>query len=180
MFAGLMGTVDLPPAVKGLLPPPPQRTASVGGGGPVVRARPEWADAKFHASYGGNWWTTDYNHALALGKKHGRRVLLNFTGVFCTNCRTMEGGLFLDPAVMAEFDEMVLADLYTDIPTEAIGEEFHTPVAVSKANQKLRSEKYGTTANPYYVILSPDGEIIADEGYQPDREAFLRFLRAGK
>jgi len=181
MLAGLMGSVDLPPWMKGLLPPAPARTANMGGAAaPQQRARPAWADDEFHALHGGNWWTTDYERARALGREHGQRVLLNFTGVFCSNCRTMEGGLFLDPEVMAEFDGMVLADLYTDIPNEAEGAKFHTPVAVSEANQKLRAEVYGTTANPHYVILSPDGDVIAISGFESSRKTFLEFLRSGK
>jgi len=180
MFAGLMGTLDLPAWMKGLLPPAPQRVALGGAAAVPQRDLPAWADSKFHRAYGGNWWTTDYEHARTLGRRNDRRILLNFTGVFCTNCRTMEGGLFLDPEVMAEFDEMVLADLFTDIPTEELGQEFHTPLAVSKANQDLRAGTYGTTANPYYVILSPDGKVIADSGYETDRETFVEFLRSGK
>ncbi|MEN8149263.1 MAG: cytochrome c biogenesis protein CcdA [Planctomycetota bacterium] len=179
MFAGLMGTLDLPAWMKGLLPPAPQRMAG-GAGGPVERAKPAWADEEFHAVYGGNWWTTDHERALELGSQHGKRVLFNFTGIFCTNCRTMEGGLFLDPDVMAEFDDMVLADLYTDIPTEEAGAEFHTSVELSRANNDLRYETYDTVANPFYVIFSPEGEVLATSGYLPSRSAFLEFLRSGK
>jgi thiol:disulfide interchange protein DsbD len=183
LFGGLMGTLRLPGWIQGLLPPRTAYASSSGGlgGNQVVeRPRPDWADESFHAMYGGNWWTTDHDRALELGRKHGRRVFLNFTGIFCTNCRTMEQGLFLDPEVTAEFDEMVLADLYTDIPNEAQGAKFHTTVPVSKRNNELRSKTYGTTANPHYVILSPGGEIIATSGYEANRETFLEFLRAGK
>ena len=41
-------------------------------------------------------------------------------------------------------------------------------------------EGYGTAANPHYVLLSPEGEVLAETGYTRDVAAFLAFLRTGK
>ena len=35
-------------------------------------------------------------------RKEGKRILLNFTGIYCTNCRDMETGLLPLPEVVAE------------------------------------------------------------------------------
>jgi thiol:disulfide interchange protein DsbD len=196
LFAGLMGRVRLPPWMSGLLPPETGVIAAGAGGGGgseglasgiVALPKPAWADETFHPAYGGDWWSNDRERALEIGKREGRRVFLNFTGIFCTNCRTMEKGLFLDPEVQAEFAEMILVDLYTDVPKNRPDLEKlkRTTRARSEANNELRSRRredggYHTTKNPYYVIHAPDGRILAESGYQPDREKFLRFLRTGR
>ena len=187
LFGGLMNQVTLPAWIQGLLPPQEMvvaRATGTGGSSPAVaRAgpKPEFADETFHPGFGGVWWTTDYERGLEIGKRTGRRVLLNFTGIYCSNCRTMEAGHFELPAVRQEFEKMVLVELWTDIPNDEAGERYgtHTTAEVSRRYQDLRREEYRTTTNPLYVVLSQDGERLADMGYTGDLNEFLDFLRTG-
>jgi hypothetical protein len=94
----------------------------------------------------------------------------------------METGFFELPAVRQEFEKMVLVELWTDIPNDEAGDRFgtHTTAETSRRYQDLRREVYGTAANPHYVVLSPEGEPLADSGYTGDLNEFLEFLRTGE
>jgi thiol:disulfide interchange protein DsbD len=187
LFAGLMNQVTMPAWIQGLLPPQEAvvaRATGAGGSSPaVVQAgpKPEFADETFHPGFGGVWWTTDYERGLSVARRSGRRVFLNFTGIYCTNCRTMETGFFELPAVRQEFEKMVLVELWTDIPNDEAGERHgtHTTEEMSRRYQELRREEYRTTANPHYVILSPEGKRLAEMGYTGDLNEFLTCLGTG-
>ncbi len=183
LFSGLMGQVRLASWIQGLLPPraavdlmamtpPPDRQAG--------------SDEKFNVGFGNVPWTTDYEYGLEVGKTEGKRILLNFTGIYCTNCRDMETGILPLPEVVEELRKLVLVELWTDIPNDAVGEKFgtHTTRKQSRRYQKLRStpkpEGYGTAANPHYVLLSPEGKVLAETGYTRDAGAFVAFLKTGK
>ncbi len=187
LLAGLVNQVTLPGWIQGLLPPRAPAFAAGGGGGPREAAapRPDFADETFHPGHAGLWWTADYERGLAVGRKTGRRIFLNFTGIFCSNCRTMEAAMFPRPRVREALSKMVLVDLVTDLPSDEAGVRngTHTTAEMSRRYQELRRkpppEGYGTTANPHYVILAPDGTRLAQSGYEQDEEAFLRFLGTG-
>ena len=71
---------------------------------------------------------------------------------------------------------------WLDIPNDEAGDRFgtHTTAEASRRYQELRREVYGTAANPHYVVLSPEGERLADSGYTGDLNEFLDFLRTGE
>jgi thiol:disulfide interchange protein len=181
LFAGLMGQVKLASWLQGLLPPRPasalMATSTIETGG---------AESKFHVGFGNVPWTTDYEFGLETGKREQKRILLNFTGIYCTNCRDMETGILPLDRVREELEVLVCVELWTDLPSDAVGRKFgtHTTLEMSRRYQELRSkpapEGYGTTANPHFVLLSPDGVVLAETGYTRDVEAFVAFLRTGK
>jgi thiol:disulfide interchange protein DsbD len=183
LFGGLMGQVRLASWIQGLLPPRAAVDLMASAPRPEVMGS---TDAKFHLGFGNVPWTTDYEHGLAVGEAEGKRILLNFTGIYCTNCRDMETGLLPLPEVVEELRNLVLVELWTDIPNDAVGEKFrtHTTREQSRRYQELRSaeppEGYGTEANPQYVLLSPRGQVLAEMGYTRDAKAFISFLRTGK
>lgn len=183
LFGGLMGQVRLASWIQGLLPPRAAMELMATAPPPDAHGG---TDEKFHVGFGNVPWTTDYEYGLALGKKENKRILLNFTGIFCTNCRDMETGVLPLPEVVEELRELVLVELWTDIPNDAVGKKFqtHTTKEQSKRYQKLRSapppEGYGTAANPQYVLLSPEGKVLAETGYTRDVKAFVAFLKTGK
>jgi len=183
LFGGLMGRVHLASWIQGLLPP--RAPAEMMAAAPAAQRHGN-TNEKFHVGFGNVAWTTDYDYGLQLGKSEGKRILLNFTGIFCTNCRDMETGILPLPEVVAELEDLVLVELWTDIPNDTVGEKFrtHTTTELSRRYQKLRSGRppdgYGTAANPHYVLLSPDGKPLGSMGYTRDAKAFTDFLRTGK
>lgn len=111
-------------------------------------------------------WLEDVEAAKSVAKTQGKLLLLNFTGVTCTNCRQMEQGVFPQTAVRERLDRYVLVELYTDRDRES-----------DRKNLKLRDELTKSATNPVYVVLRPDGSVV--KTLQPvalSAEEFLNFL----
>ena len=92
------------------------------------------------------WMVNDLPAALAQAKREQKRVLVNFTGVTCTNCRWMESNMFTDPSIKKELENFVLAELFTDRETSE-----------DERNGQLQAEKFGTVALPLYAIIDSKG-----------------------
>jgi thiol:disulfide interchange protein len=111
-------------------------------------------------------WLQSYPEALAAARQSGQPIFVDFTGVTCTNCRLMEKNIFARQDVAAIFDDFVLVQLWTDLPTEQ-----------SRANQVMQQQRFGTVALPYYAVITPDDKILDTfEGFTRDAEEFKRFL----
>lgn len=109
----------------------------------------------------------NYEEAVALAKKTGRTIFVDFTGVTCVNCRLMEKKVFPDKRVQEEFDKMVIVQLYTDRPNPE-----------DEANKKLQDKLASNIALPTYVLVKPDGTVIDKyEGLSPTIEEFVGFLK---
>ena len=97
-------------------------------------------------------------------------VFIDFTGYTCTNCRWMEINVFELVEVQHLFEDFILVKLYTDGK-----EEIHT------YNRKLEIDRFGTAALPYYVILSPQDELISTfPGMDVNSQNFIDFLKSSK
>jgi thiol:disulfide interchange protein DsbD len=79
----------------------------------------------------------------------------------------MKANMFTKPEIAAVLkSSYILVDLYTDGTDEA-----------SQANQKLEESKFGTIAEPFYVIYDPDQNVIATfPQVTRDSAEFLAFL----
>ncbi len=114
-------------------------------------------------------WHESLEDALAEAKEIDRPIFVDFTGVTCTNCRWMEKNIFVKKDVAALLDNYVGAQIWTDKRNEA-----------SRANRKMQEERFQTTALPYYVLLSPEDEVIDSfDGLTRDPEQFKAFLQGG-
>ncbi|MFZ4508297.1 MAG: protein-disulfide reductase DsbD family protein [Fimbriimonas sp.] len=114
-------------------------------------------------------WLSSYDKALAQAKETGKPVLIDFTGVSCTNCRLMEKNVFVKPIVDTKFNEFILAKLYTDRDTPE-----------DAANQKLQEKLAGTVTLPLYVVVSPDGTPLKIfEGAERNEVKYVEFLQSG-
>jgi thiol:disulfide interchange protein len=115
------------------------------------------------------WMKDQYREALERARREGKLVFVDFTGYACTNCHWMRANMLSKPEIVAVLKDFVLVELYTD------GTD-----AASEANQKLQLEKFGTIAEPFYVILDPDEKLIAKyEGQTNDVAEYLAFLKKG-
>ena len=113
-------------------------------------------------------WYRSLDDGLAEARATGKSVFIDFTGYTCTNCRWMEANVFVKKDVHDRFKEMVLVQLYTD------GGPNH------RENQEYEIERFGTAALPFYVILSPDYEVIATfPGMTRNINDFIDFLDVG-
>ncbi len=115
------------------------------------------------------WITNDYEQALAVAKRDGKRIFVDYTGYTCTNCRWMEVNMLPRPEVREQLARFVLVRLYTD----GEGEIF-------QKQQRLQQEKYKTVALPYYAVENADGSPIASfPGLTRDPAKFVGFLKKG-
>ena len=113
-------------------------------------------------------WYKDLNQAFEVSIVSGKPIFVDFTGYTCTNCRWMEVNVFIKPEVKERFEKMTLVQLYTD------GGPNH------KENQIYEIERFGTAALPYYVILSPNDEVISTfPGMTRNINDFIDFLDSG-
>jgi thiol:disulfide interchange protein DsbD len=113
------------------------------------------------------WLKNDLPGALAKAKAEGKRVLVDFTGYACTNCHWMKANMFTKPEIAAALKSgYILVDLYTDGTDET-----------SQANQKLEESKFGTSAEPFYVIYDAEQNVIATfPQVTRDAAEYLAFL----
>jgi thiol:disulfide interchange protein DsbD len=138
--------------LEAFLPPPPE---SLKAGVATAEASNELP-----------WIMNDYDQALALAKRQGKRVFVDYTGYTCTNCRWMEVNMFPRDDVRRQMSKFVLVRLYTD----GEGEVF-------QKQQKLQQEKYKTVALPYYAIENADGSPVTSfPGLTRDPAQFVAFL----
>ena len=113
-------------------------------------------------------WYRNLDEGLAKARATGKSVFIDFTGYTCTNCRWMEANTFTKSEVKHRFGEMILVQLYTD------GGPNH------RENQQYEIDRFGTAALPFYVILSPDDDVITTfPGMTRSLDDFLDFLDKG-
>ena len=114
------------------------------------------------------WYVDDYDGALQRAKKEGKPLFIDFTGVYCANCRVMERRVFPTESVKKQFDKMILTRLYVDKKD-----------SLSQVYAKLQFEKYKQATQPYYVLLDPKDEttLVDTGGYVPN--GFSNFLEKG-
>lgn len=130
----------------------------------------------------------DYDQALSCARAQDKPVFVDFTGHGCNNCREMENSVWSDPEVLKMLrDEYVVVALYVDDKTEMAEEDW----AVSEKNGKVKKTigsknidfqetRFGANAQPYYVLLDNDGDMLMiPRSYSKDKAAFLTFLKKG-
>jgi len=132
--------------------------------------------------------TTDYSQGLALAAEQGKPVLLDFTGYGCVNCRKIEAAVWTDPRVSDMINnDFVLVSLFVDEKSQ-----LEAPVTVVENGQAIKIRtvgdkwsllqrvRFGANAQPFYVILSPDGSLISGPyTFDTDVNHFLSFLKSG-
>jgi thiol:disulfide interchange protein DsbD len=135
-----------------------------------LRESPKTGVATAQASSELPWITNDYQQALAVARRDGKRIFVDYSGYTCTNCRWMEVNMFPRDDVREQMSTFVLVRLYTD----GEGEVF-------QKQQKLQQDKYKTVALPYYAIENADGSPVTSfPGLTRDHSQFVAFLQKGQ
>ena len=131
----------------------------------------------------------DYDQALAAAKKAGKPLLIDFTGHGCVNCRKMEENVWADPAVLSRLkNDFVMVALYIDERQELPEDKWYTSdydgkvkKTVGKQNADFQITKFNNNAQPYYVILDHQEELLAKpHAYDTDIQNFTEFLDGAK
>ena len=125
---------------------------------------------------------------LAASKETGKPVFVDITGHGCVNCREMESRVWSDPIVLEMLkNDFVIVALYTDDKTRLKAEDQVTDAQTGKvykdlgrANSYIARTNWNVNAQPNYILLSPEGEMLAPvRGYDLDIDAFIEFLKSG-
>ena len=114
----------------------------------------------------------DLETGLAYAKKIGKPAFLDFTGHACVNCRRMEEGVWGEPGVIEIMqNDMVIISLFVDdkrdLPKDE-QEEFEIDgetieiKTIGKKWSHFQATKYKTNTQPYYIMLGPNGEDLAN------------------
>ena len=117
---------------------------------------------------------SDYEEGLLFAKQQNKPILLDFTGYGCVNCRKMEAYVISNDSVQVRLKNYVLITLYVDdkLDKDADGE------SEGNENSRLQREVYGSNAQPYYIQLSPQGEIISEPyAFSIKVDNFLNWLK---
>ena len=149
----------------------------------------EVAESKYglHLPLGLNGYFT-LEDGLAVAQKTGKPIFVDVTGHGCVNCREMESRVWSDPQVLNMLkNDFVVVALYTDDKQKLDKSEYVIDAETGKvykdlgrANSYIARTKWNVNAQPNYVLLSPEGEMLVPvRGYDLSVEGFVKFLQSG-
>ena len=177
-------------ALSGYLPPLTTQDFVIGSGSSaqVQTGRAAEAENRFglHLPLGLEGYFT-IEEGLAAAKEAGKPVFVDITGHGCVNCREMESRVWSDPQVLDILrNEYVIVALYTDDKTRLEKDEWVETENgdilkdLGRVNSYIARTRFGVNAQPNYVLLSPDGELLAPvRGYDLSIPGFIEFLESG-
>ncbi len=117
-----------------------------------------------------SWILNDYATGISQAKSQNKRVLIDFTGYTCTNCRWMEANMFPRAEIRRELERFIRVRLFTD------GRD-----ASNVQQQAFEEQKFKTVALPLYAIVNADGTIRGQFlGMTRKTHEFLAFLTGGE
>ncbi|RNL82256.1 DUF255 domain-containing protein [Sinomicrobium pectinilyticum] len=132
----------------------------------------------------------DFDEGLAYAKANDKPILLDFTGWACVNCRKMEENVWSVPKVYELLkNDYVLISLYVDDRKELTEEKQFNYQLESGRVKKIRTigEKWATfqainfhtASQPYYIIMTPDMELLGPPQQYTDTDTYHDWLKAG-
>lgn len=167
-----------------------ENTPAVGAGTVQIGSLPanrKYAD-KLHVPLGFEAFF-DLDEAKAYARQQDKPVFIDFTGKTCANCREMEHYVWSDSEVKRLLnEEFVMVSLYADENTIQLPEDEwvtdekgHVLKTLGRKNLNYQKTAFNMNAQPYYVIVNPDGKVLTAENYKYDRDVnkFINWLNEG-
>ncbi|MCW5515447.1 protein-disulfide reductase DsbD family protein [Muriicola sp. Z0-33] len=132
----------------------------------------------------------DFDEGVAYAQKINKPILLDFTGWACVNCRKMEENVWSEPDVYPLIKEdYVLISLYVDdrkeLPKEQQFSYKYDSGRVKDINTigekwgTFQTVNFGAASQPYYVLLSPDLEVLSPAIQNTDSDTYREWLKSG-
>ena len=135
----------------------------------------------------------DLEQAKRCARAQNKPIFIDFTGHACVNCRKMEATVWSNPQVLKRLrEDYVVVALYVDDKADLPATEHYTSkhdgklkTTLGKKNADLQLTGFNVNAQPFYVLLDPNAPadlqhtLATPIAYEPDAEAFVRFLDAG-
>lgn len=120
----------------------------------------------------------DFDEAVAAATLQKRPLFIDFTGVFCTNCRLMEVRM-KRPKNHRRLEQFVQAQIYTDkVPN--IDDKAEAARLLAR-NVALQEGWFGDVTLPAYAVVTPDGKTVLSSffGLEKRDGDFAKFLDEG-
>ena len=178
-------------ALSGYMPPITTQDFVIGQNSGTAQAADAEAvvDSKYglHLPLGLHGYFT-LEEGLEAAKEAGKPVFVDVTGHGCVNCREMESRVWSDPTVYSMLqNDFVIVALYSDDKQKLEKVDWVTDAETGKVYKDLgRANSYtartlwNVNAQPNYVLLSPDGEMLVPvRGYDLSIDGFVSFLQSG-
>ncbi|WP_373649223.1 protein-disulfide reductase DsbD family protein [Schlesneria sp. DSM 10557] len=120
----------------------------------------------------------DFDKAVLTAVAQNRPLFVDFTGVFCVNCRLMEVRM-ARPKNHRRLEQFVQVQVYTDkVPDIEDPQEAERLLA---RNVALQENWFGDVTLPAYAVVTPDGKTLLSSylGLEERDGDFARFLDEG-
>ena len=132
----------------------------------------------------------DFDEGLQYATKNNKPILLDFTGWACVNCRKMEENVWVENDIFTLINEdYVLISLYVDdrkeLPENAQfnfikkNGRLKTIQTIGDKWATFQAINFKTASQPYYVLMSPDLEILHAAQQYTDRDTYYNWLKEG-
>lgn len=132
----------------------------------------------------------DWDEGLAYAKEHNKPILLDFTGWACVNCRKMEENVWSETEVYNLInDNYVLISLYVDdrkeLPEDKQFDFERTDGNIKKIKTigdkwaTFQIVNFQTASQPYYVLLTPELEMLNTPKEYTDKADYTQWLKTG-
>ncbi|MDC6364844.1 MULTISPECIES: thioredoxin family protein [Flavobacteriaceae] len=132
----------------------------------------------------------DFEDGVAYAQEVNKPILLDFTGWACVNCRKMEENVWSHSNIYPLLkDEYVLISLYVDdrkpLPKEEVfnfqydSGRIKTIETVGQKWGTFQTINFNVASQPYYVLLSPNMEILNDAVQYVEVETYEKWLKSG-
>ena len=120
----------------------------------------------------------DFDKAVMTASAQNRPLFIDFTGVFCTNCRLMEIRM-ARPKNHRRLEQFVQVQIYTDrVPN--VDDKAEAARLLAR-NVALQENWFGDVTLPAYAVVTPDGKTVLSSffGLEKRDGDFAKFLDEG-
>lgn len=181
LIPGMWGA---PLKIISAFPPPmnysesPYGVGYIGGGGSTASMDLKDPDT-YPGPQPGIFVYKDYEKGLAKAREVNKPLMLDFTGHACVNCRKMEQHVWSDESIKQKLaQDVVLVSLYVDEKIDLPEEEQYVAELAGGRKKRIRNVghkwaafqeiRFGINAQPYYVMLDHDEQMLTEPANYQD------------
>ena len=132
----------------------------------------------------------DFDEGLKASKELNKPMLIDFTGWACANCRRVEENTWSDPEIFDYLNnDVVLISLYVDDRSQledknviTLRDQYGNSKILENIGQKwsaFQTLNFNINSQPYYVLVSPDLEILNTPIQYVDTETYKSWITSG-
>ena len=132
----------------------------------------------------------DFDEGLKASKELNKPMLIDFTGWACANCRRVEENTWSDPEIFDYLNnDVVLISLYVDDRSQledknviTLRDQYGNSKILENIGQKwsaFQTLNFNINSQPYYVLVSPDLEILNTPIQYVDTETYRSWITSG-